>query len=143
MPFPPPRDLPNPAIEPWSPALQADSLPSEPPGKPCPFSNTNVTEAWQGSSPHVGLAEVRGTVSSHQGVAEVWPVLSPCRGRWNHVPLQYTMCLRSGHSGPFGGGATTFITLFSSNASENSLGHCIYVFHPLKGHPATTERFAT
>ena len=28
------RDLPNPGIEPGSPALQADSLPSEPPGKP-------------------------------------------------------------------------------------------------------------
>ena len=29
------RDLPNPGIETRSPALQADSLPSEPPGKPC------------------------------------------------------------------------------------------------------------
>ena len=28
------RDLPNPGMEPGSPALQADSLPSEPPGKP-------------------------------------------------------------------------------------------------------------
>ena len=28
------RDLPNPEIEPKSPAFQADSLPSEPPGKP-------------------------------------------------------------------------------------------------------------
>ena len=27
------RDLPDPGIEPWSPALQADSLPSEPPVK--------------------------------------------------------------------------------------------------------------
>ena len=27
-------DLPNPGVEPRSPALQADSLPSEPPGKP-------------------------------------------------------------------------------------------------------------
>ena len=27
-------DLPNPGIEPGSPALQADSIPSEPPGKP-------------------------------------------------------------------------------------------------------------
>ena len=34
LPFPPPRDLPNPEIEPRSPALQADSLPSEPPEKP-------------------------------------------------------------------------------------------------------------
>ena len=29
-----PRGLPDPGIEPCSPALQADSLPSEPPGKP-------------------------------------------------------------------------------------------------------------
>ena len=32
LPYPPPGDLPNPGIEPGSPALQADSLPSEPPG---------------------------------------------------------------------------------------------------------------
>ena len=31
--FPTPDDLPDPGIEPGSPALQADSLPSEPPGK--------------------------------------------------------------------------------------------------------------
>ena len=31
--FPPPRDLPDPGIEPRSPALQVDSLPSELPGK--------------------------------------------------------------------------------------------------------------
>ena len=35
---PPPGDLPNPRIEPKSPALQVDSLPSEPPGKPTPES---------------------------------------------------------------------------------------------------------
>ena len=34
LPFPSPGDLPNPGIEPRSPALQADSLPYEPPGKP-------------------------------------------------------------------------------------------------------------
>ena len=32
--FPSPGDLPNPRIEPEFPALQADTLPSEPPGKP-------------------------------------------------------------------------------------------------------------
>ena len=32
QPFPSPGDLPNPGIEPRSPALQADSLPAEPPG---------------------------------------------------------------------------------------------------------------
>ena len=34
LPFPPPGDLPDPGIKLRSPALQADSLPSEPPGKP-------------------------------------------------------------------------------------------------------------
>ena len=33
-PFPSPGDLPKPGIKPRSPALQADSFPSEPPGKP-------------------------------------------------------------------------------------------------------------
>ena len=33
LPFPSPGDLPNPGIKPRSPALQADTLPSEPPGK--------------------------------------------------------------------------------------------------------------
>ena len=33
-PFPSPGDLPNPGIEPRSPALQMDPLPAEPPGKP-------------------------------------------------------------------------------------------------------------
>ena len=33
LPFPFPGDLPDPGIEPGSPALQADALPSEPPGK--------------------------------------------------------------------------------------------------------------
>ena len=32
-PFPSPGDLPNPGIEPKSPALQADSLPTEPQGR--------------------------------------------------------------------------------------------------------------
>ena len=32
LPFPPPEDLPNPGTEPIPPALQADSLLSEPPG---------------------------------------------------------------------------------------------------------------
>ena len=34
LPFPSPGDLPDPGIEPGSPALQADALTSEPPGKP-------------------------------------------------------------------------------------------------------------
>ena len=33
LPFPSPEDLPDPGIEPGSPALQADALPSKPPGE--------------------------------------------------------------------------------------------------------------
>ena len=39
LPCPPPGDFPNLGITPTSPALQVDSLPTEPPGKP---KNTNV-----------------------------------------------------------------------------------------------------
>ena len=34
LPFPSPEDLPDPGIKPWSPALQADSLPFELQGNP-------------------------------------------------------------------------------------------------------------
>ena len=34
LPFPSPGDLPDPGIEPMSPALQADAKTSEPPGEP-------------------------------------------------------------------------------------------------------------
>jgi len=34
LPFLSPGDLPDPGIDPRSPTLQADALPSEPPGKP-------------------------------------------------------------------------------------------------------------
>ena len=47
LPFPSPGDLPNPGIEPGSSVLQADALPSEPPGKSsskiCRFINTSLS----------------------------------------------------------------------------------------------------
>ena len=54
LPFPSPGDIPNPGIELGSPALQADSLPSEPPSK------SLKTDYWDKSnsfkmSPHLGL----------------------------------------------------------------------------------------
>ena len=53
LPFPSPGDLPNPGIKPGSPALQADTLPSKPPGKPlyC-IKNSHIMsiEHWQSES---------------------------------------------------------------------------------------------
>ena len=54
MPFPSPGDLPDPGIEPRSPALQADTLPSELLGKPhipirmAKTQNSDNTKCWQG-----------------------------------------------------------------------------------------------
>ena len=42
LPFPSPGDLPDPGIEPRSPALQADSLPPEPPRKPEKLQNPQL-----------------------------------------------------------------------------------------------------
>ena len=68
----PPGDLPNPGIKPWSPTLQAYSLPAEPPGKP---KNTGLGSLFllqeifptQGSNP--GLPHCRCILYqlSHQG----------------------------------------------------------------------------
>ena len=46
LPFPSPRNLPDPGIEPESPELHADSVPSEPPGKhrqQCIYANVTLS----------------------------------------------------------------------------------------------------
>ena len=48
LPFPSPEDLPDPGIEPVSPALQADSLPLEPLGKPTFFEAGTKTPSSEG-----------------------------------------------------------------------------------------------
>ena len=61
LPFPSPGDLPHPGIEPGSLALQADSLPSEPPGKPdntCMRSETR--KKWRMSSAAWSSGLLRG-----------------------------------------------------------------------------------
>ena len=55
LPFPSPGGLPNPGIEPRSPALQADTLPSEPPGKPSGHliyvkESKNILTQWKKDS---------------------------------------------------------------------------------------------
>ena len=46
LPFPSSGDLPDPGIEPRSPALQADALTSEPPGKPFVYGKVCKKKAW-------------------------------------------------------------------------------------------------
>ena len=91
-PIPSPGDLPNPATEPMSPALQADSLPDEPPGKP--------------KNPGVGsLSLLQGifpTQESNWGLLHCRQILyqlsyqgSPCSTRtWVQIPAPtiYQLC---------------------------------------------------
>ena len=60
LPLPPPGDFPDPGIESRSPALQADALMSEPPGKPILL--------WPKVNPAISLVS---------GTSPVWPVLCP------------------------------------------------------------------
>ena len=52
LPFPSPGDLPDSGIEPGSPTFQADTLTSEPPGKPLKLQRTSQnTQAAQARMP--------------------------------------------------------------------------------------------
>ena len=51
LPYPSLRDIPDPGIEPGSPAWQADSLPSEPPGKPRGTLEGDLIKVWPDPGP--------------------------------------------------------------------------------------------
>ena len=111
VPCPPPGDLPNPGIKPRSPALQADSLLSESPGKP---KNTGMGSLsllqgifqTQGSNP--GLQHCRQILYhlSHQGNPPGRTRLSPLPDVFNsvtstHIKMQnFSLSRRCPHS-PF------------------------------------------
>ena len=62
----PPPGNPNPGVEPRSPALQADSLPSDPPGKPSERGSQDA-----GSPPRLRLEPRAGTLCARHGVPHV------------------------------------------------------------------------
>ena len=82
LPCPPPGDVPNPGTEPRSAALQADSLPSEPPGNP---ENTGVGSLsfprWcynssQRQCPHVDCHLILKTWLRTVSVEDAWRIRS-------------------------------------------------------------------
>ena len=77
LPFPPPGDLPSPEIEHRSPALQADSLSSEPPGKP----------QWPPTEPgrNQGL---RGSLRAPLNASSILPLRG--LGGWERTPQMWT-----------------------------------------------------
>ena len=71
LPFPSPGDLPNPGMEPRSPTLQADALPSELPGKP--FGSGKLIKEQTDSNPltAVSQANQKPGVQPHQSVYDM------------------------------------------------------------------------
>ena len=101
QPFPSPGDLPNPGMESRSPALQADSLPAEHPGK---SSNTGVDSLsllqriFPTQESNRGLLHCRWILSqlSYQGSPWNSAYLSGqdgCTALWSQTPLPFITLL--------------------------------------------------
>ena len=86
LPYPSPGDLPDPGIEPGSPTLQEDSLPSEPPGKPL---SDYYRSYYKGSDPEWCYGVMPG-VTLRQGWG-LSALSAPWRSR--HQVLQRIPCL--------------------------------------------------
>ena len=82
--FPSPGDLPNPGIKPRSPALQPNSLPSEPLGKPHIVGKANLKFCN-----HVKAELILNSSSKHHHLQlillYVWSMLSSCL--WYHLSM--------------------------------------------------------
>ena len=88
---PPPGDLPNPVIEPKSPALQMDSLPVESPGKPRDTGMGSLSLLQgifptQGSNP--SLPHCRQMLYWATREAQ-WPVAMPNLAFWDFFIMKY------------------------------------------------------
>ena len=81
-PFPSPGDLPDPGIEPRSPALQADSLPAEPPGS---HSGLELSKGELGSSGPRRLPLTGGVQAAARG---------PSRLKWGGLGLSSNLQLQ-------------------------------------------------
>ena len=82
LPFSTPGNLPNPVIKPRSPALQADSLPSEPPGKPL------IPYFLYLSSPSGNILQNHNTISQQDaGIKTVKIQATPRATKIPHVAL--------------------------------------------------------
>ena len=93
LPFPSPRDLSNPGIEPRSPALQADSLPSEPSRKPKYIENkhrkklnilnlTDIKKRWQEYREELYKKDLHNS-NNHNGViTHLEPAILECEIKW-------------------------------------------------------------
>ena len=95
LPFPSPGDLPHSGVKPGSPTLRANSLPSEPPGKPYPHPNwfckssSDSTWVWSPGlvSPHFKAPFPGGHVPH---MHPPWEAMRWLAGSVTHVRIRIT-----------------------------------------------------
>ena len=85
LPSPPPGDLPNSGVEPRSPALQADSLPSEPPGKPIFMYKDKYV--WCFPRWHSGKGHTCQCRRYKRRGFDPWPRKIPWSRKWQPTPV--------------------------------------------------------
>ena len=78
LPFPSPGDLPDPRIEPRSPALQADAFTSEPPGNPLYSSVrfSSVTQSCQTCTPRITACQASLSITNSWSLLKLMPIES-------------------------------------------------------------------
>ena len=107
LPFPFPGDLSDPGIQPGSPALQANSLSSEEPGKPVYFKSPNRG--------YLSCSQAKGSPSS-KGTSSLFSPKTEVLG----IKLQ---ALSDSDKSQFAGEVSSYFSYFGS------FGICIPVFH--------------
>ena len=108
QPFPSPWDLSNPGVEPWFPALQTDSLPPEPQGKP---KNTGV-----------------GSLSLLQGI---FPTQESNRGVLHCRWILYQLSQKESQKNTGVGCHALLQGIFPTQGLNPGLLHCIQTLYPL------------
>ena len=118
LPFPSPGDLPDPGVEPGSPALQADTLLSEPPGKAVfsentPFKRWIWSELQMTGNSRANIWGPRGALEAGAASADAawWAFEKPqsdyCgwwawgRAEWEEMRLERLGQVRHGEEGDF------------------------------------------
>ena len=91
LPFPSPGDLPDPGIEPRSPALEADALTSEPPGKP-PHDLIASQRLYLQMSSHWGLGFNITILGEHKHSVYSILISLPCRWSWRSCKISFLCC---------------------------------------------------
>ena len=83
MPFPSPQDLPDPRIEPRSLTLQADAIPSEPPGK-CILKKLGIKPPYDLATPLLGIYPEETITEEYTCPSMFIATLFTIARTWNH-----------------------------------------------------------